>query len=397
MYPVNSRAYFNHPSHYVREDVKTLPVCLNEMGYRVGIVGKIDAGPTEAYPFELLAYERGNLAGDSVRTFITRNSRQPFCLVIGSGNPHTPWNNGLPRMNPDGVVVPGHLVDTPETRQALTHYYADVAALDNEVGDCLKLLEETGREDALVLWTSEQGAEVPFGKGTLFDNGMKLAVIARWPGRIKPGAVCDEIIQHIDFLPTLVDAAGGRPQPDWDGKSFLPMLEGKTVQNHAFAYGCYGDQRAVRTKRFKYIRNLTPDVRKKHGPSPFNTGAMASDPANQFYSAWSHPKSWLPLADKDPSVARKIQWFTRRAAEELYDIEKDPWELNNVAGSPDYTETLARLRTMCDAIMSDQGDKGKQTVAELKRWQSGQHKAGKGYYQRSSAPIVYPKKRSPTN
>ena len=115
-------------------------------------------------------------------------------------------------MNPDDVVVPGHLVDTPETRQALTHYYADVAALDKEVGDCLKLLEETGREDALVLWTSEQGAEVPFGKGTLFDNGMKLAVIARWPGRIKPASVCDEIIQHIDFLPTLVDAAGGRPR-----------------------------------------------------------------------------------------------------------------------------------------------------------------------------------------
>ena len=206
MYPVNSRAYFNHPSHYVNEGVKTLPTCLKELGYRVGIVGKIDAGPTEAYPFELLSYEQGGLSGDSAREFIMRDPKQPFCLVIGSGNPHTPWNNGLTRMSPEDVVVPGHLVDTPETRQALTHYYADVAALDDEVADWLKLLEETGREDALVLWTSEQGAEVPFGKGTLFDNGMKLAVIARWPGRIKPGAVCDEIIQHIDLLPTLVDA-----------------------------------------------------------------------------------------------------------------------------------------------------------------------------------------------
>ncbi len=118
----------------------------------------------------------------------------------------------------------------------------------------MNMLEETGHHDVFMLWTSEQGAEFSFGKDTLFDNGMKLAVIARWPGRIVPGTVCDEIIQHIVFLPTMVDAAGGTPPDNVDGKSFVPLLQGKTIQNHAFGYGCFGVQRTVRTKKYKYVR-----------------------------------------------------------------------------------------------------------------------------------------------
>lgn len=394
IYPVNSHAYFNHPHHYVKESARTLPACLGDLGYRVGIVGKIDAGPAEAYPFERLPYEFGNMIGDSLPQFITRDADQPFCLVVGSGKPHTPWVTRLEGLDPADVVVSEHLVDTLETREALTLYYGEVAKLDDQVGECLKILEETGRaEDTLVLWTSEQGAETPFGKGTLYDHGMKLAVIARWPGRVEPGTVCDEIIQHIDFLPTIVDAAGGPERPNWDGKSFLPMLEGETLQNHEFGYGCYGDKRAIRTKQFKYIRNLSPEQTIKHGPSPFNTGAMASDPDNKFYPAWSHPKSWLPLAEENPDVARKIEWFKQRPPEELYDIEKDPFEQENLVGNSEYAEALADLRARCDAIMAAQGDEGMQTVGELKRWQRQQHKAGKGRYGRSTSPIMYPGKK----
>jgi uncharacterized sulfatase len=387
MYPVNSRAYFNHPAHYVHERVKTLPACLKEIGYRVGIVGKIDAGPTGAYPFELIAPDRQGLFGDAVRKFVARDPDQPFCLVIGSRNPHSPWTRNAEGMTLDDITVPGHLVDTPETRAALLLYYGDVQALDREVGQCMQMLKDTGNDGALLLWTSEQGAEFPFGKGTLFDNGMKLAVIARWPGHIKPGTVSDEFIQHIDFLPTIVDAAGGTPPENVDGKSFVPILEGNSVRNHEFAYGSYGDQRAVRTRQYKYIRNLQPDQIRKYGPSPFNTGAMASDPDNPFYKNWSHPKSWLRLAEKDPAVARKVDWFRRRAPEELYDIEKDPFETDNLAADPARAEILADLRAKCDAVMAAQGDKGMQTLHELKRWNNQQRKAGKGYYQGSDGRI----------
>ncbi len=391
-YPVNSGSYFNHPRHYIRAGVKTLPAALKELGYRVGIVGKIDAGPTEAYPFELLAQGKDTLLGDGVRDFVARDPAQPFCLVIGSHNPHSPWSRNAEGLDAATLAVPPQLVDTPETRTALLLYYGKVQALDRDVGECLKLLEESGHANALVLFTSEQGSEFPFGKGTLFDHGMKLAVVARWPGRVKPGGVCDAIIQHIDFPATLVDAAGGAPDPGWDGKSFVPMLEGRVVENHEFAYGCYADQRAIRTKRFKYIRNLDPGTLKKDGPSPFNTGAMASDPANKFYPNWSHPKSWLPLAGKDAAVARKIEWFRQRPPEDLFDIGKDPFELNNVATNIEYAEALAGLRAKCDGIMAAQGDKGMATASELARWNDGEHRAGKGYFGSSTGPTNFPGK-----
>jgi len=393
MYPVNSHAYFNHPSHYVKDGVKTLPVCLKELGYRVGIVGKIDAGPTDAYPFELLSVDRERLLGDAVREFVTRDPEQPFCLVVGCHAPHSPWTKKAEGMTVNDIRVPGHLVDTPETRLGLLLYYGSVQALDREVGECTRMLEETGHADALVLFTSEQGAEVPFGKATLFDNGMKLAVIARWPGVVKPGTVCDEIVQHIDFLPTMVDAAGGTPPDNANGRSFVAMLKGEDVQSHPFAYGCYEDYRAVRTKKYKYIHNLQPDMPKKSGPSPFNDGAMASDPNNKFYPCWSYPKSWLPLAEDDPEVAKKIEWFRKRAPEELYDIEKDSFETHNLAADPAYAGTLADLRAKCDAIMASQGDKGMETAGELKRWNSQQHQAGKGFYGTSDGKIIYPGKK----
>lgn len=395
MYPVNSRAYFNHPSHYVKEGVRTLPACLKELGYRVGIVGKVDAGPVEAYPFELLKYGWGDggreLVGPAVREFVTRDPEQPFCLVVGCHYPHTPWPKEAPHFDPAELTVPGHLVDTPETRAALALYYEDVMLGDAQVGACMALLDDTGRtDDTLFLWTSEQGAEMPFGKGTLFDNGMKLGVITRWPGHVEPGAVCDEIIQHVDFLPTMVDAAGGARREEWDGKSFLPMLEGEAVPNHEFAYGCYGSERAVRTKEFKYIRDLSPGGLLKHGVSPFNEGAMASDPKSQFYRCWSHPKSWLPLAETDPAVARKVEWFRQRPAEGLYDIAKDSFETDNLADDPAYAKVLAGLRARCDAIMAVQGDRGMATVNELKRYQQGRHRAGEGYYGDSVEQIRYP-------
>lgn len=392
MYPVNSHSYFNHPSHYVHEGVKTLPTCLKDLGYRVAITGKVDAGPTEAYPFEQIP-AAGGYSNSEVRAFVQRDPDQPFCLVVASRAPHSPWKKEAKGMTADDIQVPGHLVDTPETRNTLLLYYGDVQALDRDVGECMQMLEETGLEDALLLWTSEQGAEFPFGKASLFDNGMKLSVIARWPGVVKPGTVCDEIIQHIDFLPTLVDAAGGTPPANVDGKSFVPMLKGEHIENHPFGYGCFGDQRAVRTKKYKYIRNLEPDKLKKGGPSPFNTGAMASDPKNIFYKNWSHPKSWLPLAETEPDAAKKVEWFRKRAPEELYDIEKDSFEVNNVVGDPAYADILADLRAQCDAIMAEQGDKGMETVYELKRWNDEQRKKGKGYYREAGGPIVGIKKK----
>ncbi len=376
MYPVQSHACFNHPNHYVKEGVRTLPARLKALGYRVGIVGKIDAGPVEAYPLELLQ------RGEEVE-FMTRDARQPFCLVFGFGQPHWPWGAG-PAYDPARITVPPHLVDTPETRAALAAYYGDVTALDEEVGEALRVLNQSGLAgETLCLWSSEHGAGFPFSKATLYDNGMKLAFIARWPGRIEPGSVTGAMVHHVDVLPTLVEAAGGVPD-GMDGSSFLPVLLGETGAHHEVVYGCLPDIRAVRTGRFKLIRNLAPD---EPGNPPFSPLRDRS-----FGKHMGHARSWVPLAEQDPRVAARIAWFRERPPEELYDMENDPSELVNLADDPAHAETLERMRALLDAWMAEQGDQGRQTTQELKRWQRRQHDAGKGFLRRSWTEVVYPGK-----
>ena len=347
LFPVRNGAYPNHSR--VKPGTKTIVQHLGALGYTVGLKGKSHVGPPQAF-----AWKKVNDAG----TFL-EDGDGPKCLIFASNEPHLPWQQAK-GFDPAKLTVPPYLVDTPETRRALSEYYTDIAQLDDEVGEMLKLVE--GR-DTIVLFTSEQGAQFPFGKWTCYELGLRTTTIVRWPGRVKAGTVSDAMVQYPDILPTLIEAAGGKPPEDLDGRSFLSVLEGKTDTHGEYAYGIHTTQgiiagkpypvRSVRSRTHRYIRNLMPEAK-------FHNTLMEHDKEDYW-------KSWVKAAETDEFAATRVKLYQHRPAEELYDLTKDPYEFTNVADKPGNREILETLRARLDAWMEQQGDKGIETELAGKR------------------------------
>jgi uncharacterized sulfatase len=285
IFPVRNGAYPNHSKVY--PGVKSIAHYLKDLGYRVGLVGKRHFGPAESFPFELFKgrqHDGGkgkDLLFDEAEAFVRRDVDQPYCLIVASNQPHSPWNRGdASAYDADTLTVPPHLFDCPETRQAMTRYYAEITYLDGQIGQCLDIVDRSGRRDnTIVIFTSEQGAQFPSGgKWTCYDTGLKTAFIVRWPGAVAAGSRTDAMTQYVDVVPTLVEAAGGKPETietgradangntGFDGRSFLSVLKGEADKHRDYVYGvqttrgiirgsaCY-PIRSVRSRRFKYIWN----------------------------------------------------------------------------------------------------------------------------------------------
>jgi len=370
IYPVKNGAYPNH-SH-VKPDIKSIPRYLRPLGYRVGLVGKTHFGPAECFPFEYpksrkkAANAAGKEPGDegpelpldfeAAGEFMSRDKAQPFCLVVASHEPHCPWTLGDSSVyRQDKLWVPPYLADTPATRADLAKYYAEVAVLDSEVGEVMRLIDKHGlAENTLFIFLSEQGSMVPFSKCTLYEAGIHAGVIARWPGRIKSGRESAALLSYVDILPTLIEAAGGTAPAVIDGKSFLGVLTGDTDKGdeHVFAeqtsrglitapHQLFGI-RCVRDNRYKLILNLNPE--------------------NEMQGASSETaKSWLK-SEKE-SVRELGRRYLKRPPLELYDLDEDQWEMNNLADDPAHAETVKKLRGVLDAWMKQQGDLGAETEA----------------------------------
>ena len=356
IFPVRNGAYPNHSVVY--PGTKSVVHYLRDLGYRVGLAGKTHFGPRESFPFERISGNSQNVK--AIDAFITRDKKQPFCLLVTSNSPHRPWEEGdASAYDPDALTVPAHLVDTPETRSALARYYAEVTDFDREVGECMRLVRRSGQEDnTLFIYTSEQGAQFPHCKWTCYDLGLRTAFIARWPGRIKPGSVTDAMVQYVDVTPTLVDAAGGRPINGLDGRSFLPVLIGESSTHNEVVYGVHTTRgiiagsecypiRSIRTRTHKYVVNLNAD-------STFHNILIERDAENY----WG---SWVAKAKTDPHAAKLVSMYQHRPPEEFYDIVKDPYELNNLAGDPQHRSMMDSLRKRLEMWMKEQGDMGVET------------------------------------
>jgi uncharacterized sulfatase len=206
---------------------------------------------------------------------------------------------------------------------------------------------------------SEQGNAFPFAKWTCYDHGLQSAMVVRWPGRVKAGAVSDAMVEYVDVTPTFIDAAGGKPVAGLDGKSFLPVLSGKAKRHKDYVFGIMTTRginngteafaiRSVRDKRYKLILNLNHE-------SKF-TNACTKMPL--FRSMVAKAETGDPLAK------RLVRAYHHRPAVELYDMQKDPLELANIAGQTGTEKHITRLRGKLEVWMKSQGDHGIET--ELK-------------------------------
>ncbi len=356
LYPVRSGAYPNHS--LVKEGTRSIATYLKELGYRVALNGKRHFGPAESFPFEYLGREGSqkspSLVFDDTEEFISRNGDQPYFLVIASRHPHFPWESGdQAAYDPDELTVPTQLVDTPETRQALANYYAEIGALDDEVGEVMDMVERSGTaENTVFIYTSEQGSMFMQGKWTLYDSGIKTGFIVRWPEKVEAGSKTDAMIHYVDVVPTLLDIAGMNV-PDLDGESFLNVLRGKTDHHKDYIFGVHTTRginywrddypiRSVRTEQYKLILNLNHE-------GAFSNGVVATN-WGDYYESWNE--------SGDAEAREKYQAYQKRPPVELYDVEKDPNERINLAGRADYEEIQKDLTLKLTEWMDSQGDTG---------------------------------------
>ncbi|MGE0374602.1 MAG: sulfatase [Planctomycetaceae bacterium] len=368
VWPVRNGAYPNHSR--VHDGTRSWAHHFRELGYRCGLAGKNHCKPAASYPWEKVG-ESASWGLDEIREFIHRDAEQPYFLVAAHKDPHSPWNHGdASQYPPDEIEVPPYLADTPPTRAALSHYYAEITFMDTALGELVSLVDDSGeRNNTIVIFTSEQGSSFPFGgKWTCYENGLRTAFIVRWPARVLAGSKTDAMCQYVDVLPTLIAAAGADPQatdtglaggPDdgrgFDGISFLPVLLGEGQRHRAYTFGVHTSRgivngtdypvRSVRGERFKYIRNLNHE-------NVFTNLVTQNGQGDSEDNVFA---SWLAAGNLPTERAKAYQ---RRPAEELYDLDADPFEITNLAGLTALADVQQELRNELDRWMKQQGDQG---------------------------------------
>jgi N-sulfoglucosamine sulfohydrolase len=292
---------------------------------------------------------------------------KPFCFWFGPNDPHRPYDRGTGAksgMAADKVVVPAFLPDAPDVRSDILDYYFEVQRMDRDAGDIIRTLEAAGQLDnTFIVWTSDNGMPFPRAKANLYDGGSHVPLAVRFPETVKAGRTLDEFVVLTDLAPTLLEAAGLKPNPDMTGRSLLPLLADRTqagrdkvfLERERHANVRRGDlgypARAVRTKDFLYIRNLRPDRWPAGDPEMYFS-------VGEFGDIDGGPSKDLLLArQSDPAIARFFTLATaKRPAEELYDLRKDAGQLDNVAARAEYAQAKKALRAALDQWMRDTAD-----------------------------------------
>jgi arylsulfatase A-like enzyme len=329
-------------------DQVTFGQLLRKAGYWTTAVGKWHLGEPAKAGFDRVLPRVDQM----VATLRDRPRDKPFLMWAAFNDPHRPYEaNAIPRPHrPEDVVVPPYLPDVPETRKDLAMYYDEITRLDGVVGEVLAELDrQKAADDTFVLFLSDNGRPFPRCKTTVYDSGIRTPFLVRFPGRVKPGSTCNRLVSSIDIAPTLLDLAGLPRANTFQGKSIVPLLKdpaGPPVREYLFAEHNWHDfddhGRAVRSERFKYIRNYYTEV-------------PGTPPADAVRSLTF--QAMRQLRDQKKLTPEQMNSFVKpRPAEELYDTEADPHELRNLATDPKYAEVRDRMRAVLAAWEKETSD-----------------------------------------
>lgn len=350
--PARNGAEANHSRP--RREIKKLPKYLQELAYQVAGFGKVAHYNHDAeYGFD--HYDKRN-DPEVIAAFVRqRDPSRPLCLFVGSHTPHVPWTNA-PIYDPSVLRLPPNHADTPETRQFRAKYYTDVTLTDTHLGEIYKLAQHELGTDTLFIYSSDHGAQWPFGKWNLYDAGTRVLFIASWPGKVQPNTQTEAMISWVDILPTLVEAGGGKAPTDLDGTSFLPILQGQKQTHRERVFSTHsGDGRmnvypirSLRTVAWKYILNLHPEY--------LHTTHIDKAKPQDGVGYW---RSWEAAASHQGQAARLVERYRTRPSEELYDLRNDPFEQNNLSHQAEYAERLGQMRKELEDWMLVQNDQRK--------------------------------------
>jgi len=320
---------------------RDLPMMLNDAGFSTHLFGFQHERKNDAltYTHHDTADRNCDAVTPKACAFLASEAakQQPFYVNVGFTEVHRNFGLDYDDEVLAKVKVPGFLPDLPVVRKDLATFYENIRRADAAVGKILDALKAAGLEDeTLVLFTTDHGMPFPRAKMSLYDPGIKTTLLMRAPGFIKPGTRIDHLVSHIDVLPTLFDAVGIEVPGNVRGRSLWPLLTGELYEPRTeiiaevnWHGGQYDPIRCIRTDRTKYIHNFAP-----------GRPILIQGPAGQRYGA--------ELIDK--------YFSARRPEHELYDLETDPDEQNNLAGDPAMSERLAELQTRLRKILEETND-----------------------------------------
>ncbi|QDU36906.1 Arylsulfatase [Maioricimonas rarisocia] len=307
-------------------------------------------------------------------------SHQPFYAQVNFPETHRgrEWNQAHEHIDqpadPDKVEIPPYYPDHEITRQDWAQYLNTAMSLDRKIGRILELLEEQGlSENTIVVFMADHGRAMVRGKQWPYDSGLHVPLIIRWPEGIpapeeySAGKVEDALTASIDVTATTLSWAGVPKPETMQGRVFWGP-NAAAPREYLFGGRDRGDEtvdriRTVRDDRFRYLRNFYPE-------RPFAQ-------LNR-YKEFSYPVLRLmhrldesgELEEMNPHAARLMA--PTRPREELYDLESDPWELNNLADDPAHRETLLRLRSVLEAFIVESDDQGRfpEPPEVIEHWES---------------------------
>jgi N-sulfoglucosamine sulfohydrolase len=377
-----------HASSFPRELV-VFPDLLARAGYVIGLVGKgwgpgnfqisgwphNPAGP----PFnrqKIQPPQSGISALDyagNFREFLNKRPKdRPFCFWFGGSEPHRAYAKGAgikAGKKLEDVTVPPFLPDAKEVRSDLLDYAVEIEWFDAHLGKMLQILEEAGELDnTIIVVTADNGMPFPRAKANLYEFGIHVPLAIRWGAGAKGGRIVDDLVTLIDLAPTFLEAAALPAPADMVGKSLLPILrsdrEGQVdpARDKVFAgrerhsssrpQNLGYPSRALRTKQYLYIRNFAPD----RWPAGDPDGSQGD--TFGFYDIDGSPtKTFLWEQRDNKKWGRFLELATaKRPAEELFDVSKDPGNLENLAGRAEHARTLKMLRDELETHLSRTGD-----------------------------------------
>ena len=353
-------------------DVVTLPELLRTQGYFTGVCrrwfhldGPGRVGPTIGALFQknhMLTWQRRVdwLDGQATRAqtkaklnefFDKRPDGRPYFLWVNFNDPHHPWDStALERPHdPATVTLTPDVPDVPGMREDFRRYYDEIGRMDEEFQWVLDTIAARGNPDnTIIVFMGDNGMALPRGKGSLYERGLHVPLLVRWPKRVKSGQVNDELISGEDITPTLLEAAGAEPVKDMTGRSFLGALTGQPHSPREALFGArlyHGNSpfepdtkastfdlsRCVRTQKWKLIYNCTPQMEYQPVDSARDTG-------------------WQQVLGLHKEGKLKANWeriyFGKRPVLELYDLQKDPHELENLAGRTEHAKIERELKVL---------------------------------------------------
>ncbi len=334
----------------------TLPKLLDRAGYKTIMFGKPDQSyyrcdrrlgyKAENPGPEIVGFNEERAVGadcdriaHEICSFLEDpESQEPFFLCANFKEAHAAYWREVSQEEKDQVVFPELLPlmpDTPGSRRRFASFCKHLSAGDRAIGQILDCLQQSGKaQDTLLFFTVDHGIDFPRAKQTLYDSGIAVPLIF-WGPKWARGLVVEGLSSHCDILPTICDIVGIEKPANLDGTSLLPAIkEGKTERDYVFFEKGWDNPnepvRGVRTKRYKYIKNFRPGW-----PIPAVKDFIEESGIQNYLDTFAH---------------------RTRPLEELYDLENDPAELNNLAEKDDYADVLKGLADLTLKIMTENDD-----------------------------------------